>query len=150
MIAAVACMYACDPQEWLEHHDTDWFVKNKTDFAIKVRIKRSLHWNSESIEVIMPKDSVNILPYHPNIEESPDFSIFLKCMISMTLYDANGDSLTTWDITHQMNRQGICSMSPTGTNTEKIPGRTWKMSPGFSTYFRQTWHLPGNNWPGPA
>lgn len=22
-------------------------------------------------------------------------------MISMTLYDANGDSLTTWDITHQ-------------------------------------------------
>lgn len=100
MIAAVACMYACDPQEWLEHHDTDWFVKNKTDFAIKVRIKRSLHWNSESIEVIMPKDSVNILPYHPNIEESPDFSIFLKCMISMTLYDANGDSLTTWDITH--------------------------------------------------
>ncbi|MDE5731572.1 MAG: hypothetical protein K2H95_00830 [Bacteroidales bacterium] len=105
IIVAIASLSACDPQEWLEHHDTDWFVKNKTDVAIRVRIKRSLHWISESTEVIMPKDSVNILPYHPNIKESPDFSIFVKYVTFVTLYDANCDSLKTWDNAYQYEQK---------------------------------------------
>lgn len=36
-IAAIACLSACDPPKWMNVHDTEWFVKNKTGSPIMVR-----------------------------------------------------------------------------------------------------------------
>lgn len=98
IIAAIASLSACDPPKWMNVHDTEWFVKNKTDSPIMVRC-HGFHndWNIR--QCIMPKDSLSILYFNPYAYEGkPKFSILTEHVKMITLFEANGDSLNTWSI----------------------------------------------------